>query len=242
MKVAILTFHAAHNFGSMLQAYALQTTIVNAGHECKIINLRTSEQKTLYDYRSEEIHESNILKKIIKRIVFSDVFSGKKNQYDLFEKFMSDYMYLTPEYSNIAEIESNLENFDVFISGSDQIWNINTKDYNDAYMLAFKNEGRRVAYAVSAGSGNCNFEEYKDLLKAYQRIGVREYNLKEKLAELSIPSTITVDPTLLLSSDNWSELRNQEFEKKLPKRYILFYSLGYHEDEKNILKYYNLRI
>ena len=48
MKVGIITFHASHNYGSMLQAYALQQTVLRLGHECEIINLRTSIQKRYY--------------------------------------------------------------------------------------------------------------------------------------------------------------------------------------------------
>lgn len=48
MKVGILTFHASHNYGSMLQAYALQQTVLKLGHECEIINLRTAVQKSMY--------------------------------------------------------------------------------------------------------------------------------------------------------------------------------------------------
>lgn len=44
MKTGILTFHASHNYGSMLQAYALQQTVLSLGHECEIINFRTERQ------------------------------------------------------------------------------------------------------------------------------------------------------------------------------------------------------
>ena len=47
-KTAIITFHASHNYGSMLQAYALQTTVESLGHSCDVINLRTDRQKDLY--------------------------------------------------------------------------------------------------------------------------------------------------------------------------------------------------
>lgn len=61
-KVGIITFHAAHNYGSMLQAYALQQVILNMGYQCEIINFRTERQKNIYkptylkgDYYAENV-------------------------------------------------------------------------------------------------------------------------------------------------------------------------------------------
>ena len=57
MKTATITFHAAHNYGSMLQAYALQQIILRLGHSNEIINLRTERQKQLYFYTHNRISQ-----------------------------------------------------------------------------------------------------------------------------------------------------------------------------------------
>lgn len=66
MKTGILTFHASHNYGSMLQAFALQTTIQNMGHECEIINLRTDVQKGLIPPEIIWKHLRATLSKVLK--------------------------------------------------------------------------------------------------------------------------------------------------------------------------------
>jgi hypothetical protein len=234
MKVGILTFHASHNYGSMLQAYALQKVVTKLGHECKIINFRTKRQKQMYDYRNVVKKEQNIFKKLIKILFFGNA----KKQHERFENFLKTYLPVTKEYSDIDEFEHGSDEFDIYISGSDQIWNVDAHDFNKIYMLDFNKEGKRVAYAVSAGSGRCSLKGYEKEIRKYDAIGVREFALGESLkSELGIQSKLTLDPTLLLSASEWNELRNKELEKKLPDKYIFFYSLGYGDEELEILKY-----
>lgn len=48
MHIGIITFHASFNYGSMLQAYALQTFLTKQGHKVEIVNYRTLRQKKGY--------------------------------------------------------------------------------------------------------------------------------------------------------------------------------------------------
>lgn len=242
MKVGILTFHAAHNFGSMLQAYALQKTVEKTGNICEIINMRPKEQKKLYDWKIEK--ESNLIKYLIKKIIFRK----KKWQYEKFEEFLKKYLNITEEYNDRKQFENSKKEYDIYVSGSDQIWNTKTTDFDIAYFLGFKKEGKRIAYSVSAGSGkNIEIKKYEEYIRNYSFISVRERSLAKQLKdEFNINVELTLDPTLLLKKEEWDCLVNLKFESELPEHYIFFYSLGYGEEEEKILQYlkkkYNLPV
>lgn len=148
MKVGIITFHAAHNYGSMLQAYALQQVVTSLGHDCCIINLRTPRQKRYYS----PFYLKGGLRSKIKALAYPAVAVNDWRKHRLFEKFLRSYLILTPaEYSSSEQLRHASLDFDIVISGSDQIWNTCCFDHEPAYFLDFCNDAKRVAYAPSMG-------------------------------------------------------------------------------------------
>lgn len=151
MKAGIITFHGAYNYGAVLQAYALQQFLLSLNIECEIINFRTRSQmdfNSLYPKR-------NGVKSILKNLLMLKYDSERRDRKNLFEKFINENLYLT---KNLYETEKNLYELnnimDVFITGSDQIWNTNKKaDINKAYFLNFVDSKKnKIAYAASIGS------------------------------------------------------------------------------------------
>lgn len=120
-RVGIITFHAAHNYGSMLQAYALQQTISNMDFLCEIINFRTQRQKDMYclDFERGSVYER------VKRFFIQLPYvSGLLDKHRLFEDFLQKELVLSEkEYSTLQELEKANFSYDYYISGSDQIWN-----------------------------------------------------------------------------------------------------------------------
>lgn len=115
MKVGIITFHASHNYGSMLQAYALQQTVLRLGHECEIINLRTSIQKRYYLPFLLQPGKRKKAKAIIHPILAID----DVRKYWKFEKFLKDKYILSPRtYSTAEALKEDCLDYDFFISGS----------------------------------------------------------------------------------------------------------------------------
>ena len=101
MKVGILTFHASHNYGSMLQAYALQKVLSNFGIENEIINFRTEIQKSLIPPHISLRHPRSSLKKLIKGPQKSVSLLSKYNR---FEKFLRNYLNVTRELSSAGDV------------------------------------------------------------------------------------------------------------------------------------------
>lgn len=210
MKVGIITFHAAHNYGSMLQAYALQQTVLKLGHECEIINLRTAVQKSMY----KPFYRQKSWVKKLKAIRYPKLAIDDVRKHRLFEKFLEERLILTPvEYNTAEELKQAHLDFDAYISGSDQIWNTICFDYISSYYLDFVKLGKRIAYAPSMGPipekqiEKCFFPFIKDSISHYDAVSVREEGTAETLKKIVGKDFETVvDPTLLINSSQWSDL------------------------------------
>ena len=106
MKIGILTFHAAHNYGSMLQNYALQQVLIKLGHQPETINLRTELQKEIYDFFLPFCKMKD-KKHIARRIIFRPWKKSLLKKYQLFERFLSNELSLSKEigeYSQLNEL------------------------------------------------------------------------------------------------------------------------------------------
>lgn len=152
-KVGIITFHASHNYGSMLQAYALQQTVLRLGCECEIINLRTQLQRKIYSPFFMYKGWAKKLKALrYPRLAIEDI---KKHQ--KFEQFLHEKYILSPHtYTTAEELKNANLDYDCYISGSDQIWNTSCADFLTSYFFDFVKHGKRIAYAPVWGHSHLN--------------------------------------------------------------------------------------
>lgn len=229
MKIGNITFHSPHNYGSMLQAYALQQTIRRMGHDYEIINFRSKKQRDFYVPFFTYIPN---LKKIGIRILFPKLYWGAKKKYQNFENFLQNDLRVTSrEFHTLTELENASHDYDAFISGSDQIWNIFCFDWNLAYYLTFTKRAKKIAYAPSMGGKpeiskilkSKDIDIIRNALRDYKSISVREESTAQIIKEL-IGKTpqVTLDPTLLLSASEWNELETQK--PIVNDDYILLYT------------------
>ena len=225
MKVGLITFHYSHNFGGNLQAYATQKAIEALGHDCEIIDYRIAEGSS-----NQERTVNAYLKKAnywLFRALYNNQF---KNRNRLFETFRSRYMNLGEKtYHYGQELLNDPPVYDVYISGSDQIWNPVFYTQTNAFLLDFA-PGRRkkISYAASFGVGDIDEEQkerYRTYLSRYSAISVREEQGKKIVYDLVQKHAFhAADPTLLIQRAQW--------EKDLPaaspveKPYICCYSLS----------------
>lgn len=220
-KVGIITFHAAHNYGSCLQAYAIKRTYENLGAECEIINFRTPAQKDQYT----PLTKRKGIKYILKNAFFLLTYSARKRKYLNFENFISEYLLSGQrEYNSLDELMTEPPLYDLYVCGSDQIWNTAPNDASMAYFLPFAS-GRKVSYAPSFGQlGEIEHkEEITNYLKSFDLLSVREERGKELVKEMTgLDVEILVDPTMLLDKSEWDSLVS---DRKIKEDYIFFYSL-----------------
>lgn len=222
-KIGIITFHAAHNYGSVLQAYALQKILTKMGLMCEIIDFRTERQKDQY----RPLTKRKGCKYFLKNCYFLLNYRNRKDKYNKFETFIADRLCKSKrEYSSLNELYSEEDQYDYYISGSDQIWNTAPNDANMAYFLPFVKSGKKIAYAPSFGQiGDIkNKNEIANYLSKYDYISVREeygQNLINKL--IGRCADIVLDPTLLMDKDDWERLVDSK--PLIDGDYIFFYTL-----------------
>lgn len=227
MKIGIITFHASFNYGSMLQAYALQTFLERNGHEVKIINFRTDKQKGMYP-KPLRFNSRNRIKQSIKRILLEPSSIGPLyKKWHLFDQFLNSHLHITKEFSTEEELKYANLKYDLLITGSDQIWNTDCGDYSDAYFGNFVDPlTTKIAYAVSMGphpeSKNPNY--YKKVVKNFKAISVREERTKDFLEKNGIYNNVevVVDPTMLLNKENWDKLIGDK--PLIEEDYIFYYT------------------
>lgn len=231
MKTATITFHASHNYGSMLQAFALQTVISRLGFENEIINLRTLRQKRMYDFRRNA--SRHFLKRGLYEILIRHYNRSLSEKHELFERFLREDLRMTREFASAKELlDAGLE-YDCYVSGGDQMWNTAPLDFDWSFYLPFVKDGKKISYAVSMGPHAeqqvSGLKKIATCLKEYRHISVREKGTK-KLVEtmVDIPVEICLDPVLLLDKREWQLHYPQE--PILNSDYVLVYVPGYRKD------------
>lgn len=225
-KTATITFHASHNYGSMLQAYALQKILYRLGYDNEIINLRTERQRKLYNCISYGLSFQG-LKSLAKWLLVLPYVKMLQNKYNLFESFLTNSLKLTREYHTLGELEKAELSYDCFISGGDQIWNTAPLDFDWSFYLPFVREGKRISYAVSMGPRAeeqvSDRQRVADYLSLYDHISVREEGTSALVRSLVRTDVeMDLDPTLLLTGEEW--IREMSLGKRLVQGdYILLY-------------------
>ncbi len=201
MKIGILTFYYCHNYGAVLQAFALRYYLKSFGHNVYFIKYQLpilSNRYTLFRFYLYKNQSLFIKSRIFIGTILNINLRIKKRK--KFISFITKYLPEISEYSN---------DLDLIIIGSDQVWNPNiTGGFDEYYWGDFsKKKGvPTIAYAVSCPSSVFTNSLVEKKLDNFVKIGVRESIIKEKLKEkYGINAELTIDPTLLLSSDVYKQ-------------------------------------
>ena len=246
MKIGIITFHDSHNCGSMLQAFALCNILRDNFHQdAEIIDFANEGSRQMYSLWSKRIlYKSgkpniNVIMTNISNLIHSEPIRKMMKDYEDFSaRFLKKSSCSYRRTSDLNGIENN---YDMLISGGDQVWNIRCTDADDAYFLCFARNVKKVAYSPSLGAMNIlkyakNPDKYRRFLLDYDRLSVREINGQKWLQELTgrnIP--IVPDPTLLYSAQEWCRVLPVP---EVPGEYIFNYAFSYANDENNRLLQY----
>lgn len=238
-KIGIITYHGSDNYGSVLQSFAILNA-VNAISEKKaeIINYISEEQDKLYAI----FFKPNTIKNIIKNSYIGIFLLRKRmKQKKAFTDFRKDYLKVIQKEKLSSLNTFSDEEYDTVICGSDQIWNLRTKDFHPNYMLSFVSNARKVSYAASMGGLDLKLNsddkaKVKELLSSFQAISVRENIAKKMLSECGINEmSVNIDPVFLLDQSVWQQMASPRW---IQGDYIFFYSVDYNEESVKIAKWY----
>ena len=236
-KVGIITIHNSPNYGACLQSYALYRYIQQQGNDVEIIDLHRPFAYEDYIPSKKYVSSRSVKRSLLSRIKgnvksFIGIKPKKSSLYSpsaikKFDEFNS-VIKLSKPYRGIDELYANPPLYDLYISGSDQLWNP-TQDYClEPYFLTFvpKGQGKKISYATSVGITDLRDNEKKDFAKwlnLYDDISVREYQAQSLLQGLLADKKVNqvADPTFLLDPKDW---KNMAVKPKQSK-YILMFTL-----------------
>lgn len=232
MHIGIITWFSYENYGTKLQAFALQKYLKELGNDVEIINFIPPEIYSLNQKHASLLDKiksqpkkykaKNIFKKYNKEITF---------RHRKMDSFIENNCNLTKKIEDDDCFINICNSFDLLICGSDQIWNPNL--YHKYYFADLENiRTPKISYAPSLGVNEINSEvepNLKQSLKKFSFVTVREdtgANLLRNITNKDV--TVVLDPTLLLSKNIWIKYAKNEFSSL--DNYVLCYFLS---DNKN---------
>ncbi len=222
----------------MLQTYATQTAIEKLGHEAEVLDFVPEGMS--FKRANWPNNDVPAWKKIIK---FPPLFAVNLMEYSDVNRFLKKYIHVSlKRYNCYQDIIADIPVADVYLSGSDQVWNTqnnNPPEDLKAYYLGFAPEGKkRIAYAGSFGKNTFTPEEetiIKEYIAKYDHISVREDDGLNILHRFGFDNGVhVVDPTLLLKGEDWKRFASA---KKTPKPgYVFVYNLNRNGLIKDVAK------
>lgn len=224
MKVGVITFHSANNYGATLQTWALQKVLKDYGLDAGVINYHPNIIDRLYD---PMMCKQGIRRKI-KKLRISMFNRQGLIRYNKFQNFLNNNFNLIGDFKTYDELQKAKLNLDAYIVGSDQVWNpSHTGGFDPAYFLDFAEEGKkRISYAASIGKDFIHTTYKKDFRKSLENftaISVREKSILAPVKELTTkPVQVVLDPTMLLRKEDYEEIK---VKSDVKEPYILVYMI-----------------
>ena len=225
MKIAIITYHRSINYGSVLQSYALNKYLRQLGHTVETIDFSSDNQQKMYKHY-EKIGSVMSIARNVYSFIYNQAITKKEIRFNAFiDQNIPLTDYRGNDYNGLCKLSSK---YDLFLCGSDQIWNTRCYDFDLAYLLKFVEDKRKCcSYAASIGVDSLD-KVSEDLFKKYisnfKCLSVRETTgaiYLEKIINRKIESVL--DPVFLLSDNEWSSISSDE---DIKEKFILGYYIG----------------
>ena len=203
MSIGVFTFNDGTNYGATYQMYALQQVLKRYDEKAEVVNYQHEKKKNRVN---------------IKKIAFLPIKLIKEYK---FKKFRRKYIKFSKEKYDTNLIKKNPPKYDIYVTGSDQVWNPRTmsEDIRDVYFLNIGDEKtKRISYAPSIGVQTLEKKDEDYINKRLKRldyISIREETGKELIKNLTNKNVeVTLDPTLLLKKEDWMKI---EKNNNIPK-------------------------
>ena len=239
-RIGIVTFFSNCNYGSVLQAYALSQYLIKKGYDAEIIDYLNTN-----NWFNIKMKIRTISNRLGVLLIHPSMWRTALKSKSTANRSVTTLSYET--ISNYKDfIENNLKpyrgkyhrdsDFDAFVCGSDQIWQISAPGLNNIFFLRFTTPQKRIAYAASLGSVTIpkyNAKLFEKYINGFSAISVRECASKHLIKDFcNKESTHVIDPTLLVGKEFWGNI-TIKYEKK--DNYILCYFLDKCTGAENII-------
>ena len=205
-KVGLITLHRWFNYGSMLQSYAENYLLNAMGYDCELIDFTPPR---IDNNRSYKLYNDDISLIELKNKYRDDIEERKNN----FNQFMKLYKCSIRQYKDDEELLDNPPLYDAYVTGSDQIWNVNMRIASKAYFLHFIKSKNKFAFSTSIG--RCKEDKlspYKQYIELYNQIYMREEDGKELISKMCPKVEVgqMIDPTLIMEKKEWDNVITSE--------------------------------
>lgn len=226
MKIGIITFHRALNYGAVLQCYALYKVIKEQNHDVEVIDYRSpgiEDQRMMFqkiDFRKRK----GFVSKIKGLLYYPLSFYKRRKAIKVFEAFLQNHL---KQSNAVLSKDDFSKDYDCIVFGSDQIWSPGINDgFDNIYWGQFLPQIKKITYAASIGGHNVLSETHWDTIKtylpAYTSLSVREQALQKDLLEKTgTNSQLVVDPVLLAGRTIFDDIAVKPKEKE----YVLLFTL-----------------
>lgn len=228
-KVGLITCSKEPNYGACLQAFATQQIVENMGYDCEIMN---------YTFEDEKMHLPWKHRRISTIVACCLYYRLRKSLYLAFDLFHKNMRFSNQMFENVEEFKNAVNEYDMFMVGSDQVWNPTLGIDTNITLLNFYDKGpKRISYASSFGISDLDkseHERYRAALEKFDRLSTREWQGRKIIKELinkEVP--IVLDPTLLFKKSDWN---NYESNFKISEPYLLIYDMQHTRDLINLAK------
>lgn len=227
IKIGIITYHNAYNYGSMLQAYALNFFLRRQGFDVQTIDYRPQSQdrnRKLF----EPVKSGMSLARNLHSLWYLRSGCRKRARFDT---FFREEVPSSPRFRTREELQKQRLAYDWFVCGSDQIWNQNCRGFDTSYLLDFVGDKKNcIAYAASTGGiplSAYQEQQLQHFILDYKAISMRETSgclVVKKTVDRVVPPVL--DPTCLLAREDWEALLPKH--GNVPSRpYIFCYFIGH---------------
>lgn len=234
MRIGILTFHNAINYGAVLQCYALKEFLIQRGHDVQVIDYRVPAiegYKSLLSFRLLS-KQKGVFKKIVFFLLSLVLYRRKRKVVDVFDGFLKSKLNLSKRVHSSNEMPTG---YDYVFFGSDQIWSPRICNGFDPILWGqFKKDSTKfVTYAASFGELSFLSDEQWAYIKkhigVFDFVSVRENVVKDVLCERTkTPIDCCIDPTLIVDKNVLlSNVKRPNLDN-----YILLYNVT--KDNKSI--------
>lgn len=227
MKIGILTFHRAYNYGAVLQCYALQEDLKELGHDVEVIDYKQPFIDHIYQIYNWDLIRGCFRHPLGFYKFIKLVLPLRKLKRKNFGNFRNQYLTT----SNPCTATNIPQDYDFYVIGSDQLWGINCLggQLDPVYFGEFKHKesAKIIGYAISTDNKSLKSAPQKQLsnwLQNFHALSLREQSMSDLLYNcMGTKSHVDLDPTLLLDKEKWNFTPKIDWSTK---KYVIVYYAG----------------
>lgn len=235
-KVGIITIHSIENFGSFCQAFALQEIVKSLFYDVEVIDYvypndyHKSQYAIVNPYARASVEKTLVAR--IRDYLYRHLFRAKnvRIRRGKYEDTIKQYLLLSVRYPSIESLKDCADKYDIYLTGSDQVWNPRYLFNDLSFLLDFTDNPNKIAFSSSFGSKVIGLEHsklYSPYLSKYKFISTREESGVHLVKDICGKDAIcTCDPSLLLSKEKWGN-RLVCGKPLVSGKYLLCYVLTY---------------